>query len=454
MVRRSLIRVAPLASTVVLGAALTGVGVSAYLGAHESAVAVTRTSAADLMLAAQGALHGRVDGIDERGLEQILSHLEPRGLRYLSIVEPDRTRAAGHSERPFVWPPGGLPPPPGFPPPKGKQPPKRPPPPGGVPPPLPDGHGVGPPVELLPDQRVRLIGPLFQASWRPQRPPSDDDWPPPVPPPSALLVIELEPLTALAIGRRATLTLLVSLLATAALLGASVVFSRLSRRAEAAELALERDRQLKALGQMSATLGHELRNPLTALKGHAQLLLEKLPADHPGRPGAERVVHESIRLEELAAQILDFARSGRVEPQPTDPAALARSAVETAAVGSVELTLAPGLPRERQLDAPRMEQVLVNLLRNARHASPPDAAVELRVEARGGALVFEVLDRGEGLPAGDEERIFEPFHTTRTRGTGLGLTLARQIAVGHGGTLRAENRPGGGACFRVTLPLV
>jgi signal transduction histidine kinase len=100
-----------------------------------------------------------------------------------------------------------------------------------------------------------------------------------------------------------------------------------------------------------------------------------------------------------------------------------------------------------------MEQVLTNLLRNAVQASPESDPVELAAYLEGeDTLVFEVRDRGEGLTPGDEESVFQPFVTRRTKGSGLGLTLARQIVEGHGGRIEARNRPGGGAVFRVSIP--
>jgi two-component system sensor histidine kinase HydH len=131
--------------------------------------------------------------------------------------------------------------------------------------------------------------------------------------------------------------------------------------------------------------------------------------------------------------------------------ATARAAVEVVGEERARLTTA-GAPATWLLDRPRMESVLVNLLRNALAATPEGAEVELYVGARGEQLVYEVRDRGEGIAPGDEERIFEPFFTRRAKGTGLGLAVARRVVEGHGGTIVVERRDGGGTCFRVELP--
>jgi len=100
-----------------------------------------------------------------------------------------------------------------------------------------------------------------------------------------------------------------------------------------------------------------------------------------------------------------------------------------------------------------MEEVLVNLLRNARDASPSGQLVDVTVDIQPDRdLRVEVRDRGQGIVAGEEERVFEPFYTRRAKGTGLGLALARRIVEGHGGAITAHNHPDGGAVFSVTLP--
>jgi two-component system sensor histidine kinase HydH len=111
-----------------------------------------------------------------------------------------------------------------------------------------------------------------------------------------------------------------------------------------------------------------------------------------------------------------------------------------------------GAPAGWPLDVMRIEQVLINLIRNAIQASPAEARVEVRVAADDGGLIFEVADRGKGIPEDMRERLFDPFITGRTQGTGLGLAVVHRVTERHGGKVSVADRPGGGTIFRVWLP--
>ena len=294
-------------------------------------------------------------------------------------------------------------------------------------------------------------------------------FPPPAPPAGAAtptdhplpptIVMEFEPVVAadmLARGRR---SLAVAGLVAAVLMAAGLVFWRMSQRIEEGERRTAEQRRLLALGEMSAVLAHEIRNPLASLKGHAQLLVERLANDSVQRRKAARVVEEATRLEVLTSDLLDFVRSGPIDLRPVDPAALLRAAAAELSDGAVEVEGAAagaGTPDRWPLDERRFRQaVLVNLLRNAAQASPPDRPPRARAALEHGSLVFTIRDFGPGLPPGNEERMFDPFFTTRPTGTGLGLAVARRIVELHGGRIEAANAPaggGGGAVFRIVLP--
>ena len=264
------------------------------------------------------------------------------------------------------------------------------------------------------------------------------------------LVIEYEPVRANQLMRASERALALGLAVSILLIGAALLVVTLARRAEGLQRQALRDRHLASLGEVAAVISHQIRNPLTSMKGHAQLLAEMLTAESRERGKAERVVREALRLEHLTADLLEFVRSRQVQQTDTDPAAMMRNAcaaVDNERV-SFEVESAPALWR---LDAVKLEQALINLLDNALQES--EGPVEASVSAAGGdELLLTIRDHGKGIAVGEEEQIFEPFHTTRSKGTGLGLAVARGIVEAHGGSLTAATHEKGGAVMRIRLP--
>jgi len=269
------------------------------------------------------------------------------------------------------------------------------------------------------------------------------------PPPR--LVLEFEPRLALDLHHRTRRDLIASLAVAAALLATAWVFHRLRRRAQQAEEGLAERRHLAALGELSAVFAHEIRNPLASLKGHAQLLEEQLVDDPRRHAKAHRVVDEAIRLERLTDSLLDFTRADRLTPGVASPAEVARRAAELTEPDRVVVDVV-GAPERWSFDAMRIEQALVNLVRNALQASASPAVVELRVVDDGDGLRFTVADRGPGVPTGMRPRVFDPFVTGRSEGTGLGLAVVRRVVELHGGRVTIERRQGGGSLFVLWLP--
>ncbi len=257
----------------------------------------------------------------------------------------------------------------------------------------------------------------------------------------ARIVLEVEPAEARALESAATRDLAIGAIAALTLLGVAIAIVRRELRRNAEERAREHERRLASLGQMSAVLAHEIKNPLASLKGNAQLLASALPAGDKAHAKAERVVGEAQRLEQLVQGLLAFVRTGELHREPTEVGELVRAAAGDA---QVELDVAP---ITWSLDRERMRQVLANLIENAVAAGPP-VRVTARVDRD--QLTIDVADRGPGVPEADRERIFEPFFTGKTQGTGLGLAIARRIVEGHGGRISVQND--GGAVFRVQIP--
>jgi len=265
------------------------------------------------------------------------------------------------------------------------------------------------------------------------------------------MVIEFEPLAIRELVSSSRRSIILNCVVAVVMLLAAVVAFQWLKRREALQHKLERERHLATLGEMSAVMAHELRNPLASLKGHAQLLAEALPEGR-SRTKAERVVKEALRMEDLTASLLAFVRTGTIERQAADPVAVVRAAADEVDPRRIELDTGAA-PGTWQLDAARMQQVLSNLLRNAVQASPAGANVFARVAAEPGALLYEVRDVGTGIPPGQEALIFEPFHTQRPLGNGLGLAVARRVVELHGGSIQASNHPDGGALFQVRIPV-
>jgi two-component system, NtrC family, sensor histidine kinase HydH len=269
--------------------------------------------------------------------------------------------------------------------------------------------------------------------------------------PRPFLVVEFEPPVIERLKGDLLRISLVGLVAALVLVAFAVALSRTTARLWTAQEQAESERRLVELGRASAVIAHELRNPLAALKGHAQLLAEDLP--EPSRTKAARVVGGAERLEGLTNVLLDFVRDAPIDLGTITPADLVTRALAPLPKPQVRVDLSCA-PPTLQVDADRTSLALRNLVQNAVQATPEGAEpVEVRIAGGPREVVIEVRDHGSGLAPGAEAQIFEPFMTTKTRGTGLGLSIARQIAQQHHGTLAGETHRTGGAVFRLVLPL-
>jgi len=240
-----------------------------------------------------------------------------------------------------------------------------------------------------------------------------------------------------------------------------------NRQLQRAEAEARRSERLAALGQLSAGLAHEIRNPLAVIKGSAEMLTQKLRGAAPLTSELAGYISSEVnRLNALVSRFLDFARPLHVELRPLDISRVADRALESVAGAlpnanvKVEREYAAGLP-EILADAQLCERVFVNLIQNAYQAMEGQAdgrARALRVSiARdisngepGVGVVIE--DTGPGVPAELREQIFNPFFTSKKDGVGLGLSIVAKIVDDHRGSIRLESPPGRGARFRVFLP--
>jgi len=226
------------------------------------------------------------------------------------------------------------------------------------------------------------------------------------------------------------------------------------------ERALAERERLASLGVLAAGVAHEVNTPIAGLSSYAQLLLSETGPEDPRYPILKKMERQTFRAAHLVNNLLEFARPRPRTPVETDLRGVlvnAAESVETAFAGRrLDLETDAAGPPAHVIGDPRdLEQVFVNLLANARDASPEGGVVNCRLERHNGTVCVTVADRGPGLSAAAAERAFQPFYTTKkSGGTGLGLAISRDIVQKHGGTIVLAPRPGGGTEARVELPLV
>jgi len=266
------------------------------------------------------------------------------------------------------------------------------------------------------------------------------------------LVVEFEPPLIARLQGDLTRIAIVAALAALSLVALAFAWSRAMARLSTIQRQAEGERRLVELGRASSVIAHELRNPLTALKGHAQLLVEDL--SEPSRAKAARVVEGAERLEHLTSVLLEFVRDGPLDVRAVKPSEIIERALSGLPTERVHVDVS-GAPEAMYVDGDRTALALRNLVQNAVQATVnAGEPVDVRIYGNAREVVIEVRDHGPGLVRGAEQQIFDPFVTTKIRGTGLGLSIARRIAQQHHGTLSGETHGHGGAVFRLVLPFV
>lgn len=221
---------------------------------------------------------------------------------------------------------------------------------------------------------------------------------------------------------------------------------------------MKRAERLYALGQLSAGLAHEIRNPLASIEGAAAVVQRENDSEERRIEFLEIIQKECRRLDRLLSNFLDFAKPRTPQLGMVDVGELLDSVIVLAGharnTGYVQLSkVVEAGPLRLECDHEQLKQVLLNLTMNALQATPDGKSVTLAAEQEETNLTIEVRDEGTGIRAGDLDRIFDPFFTTKDNGTGLGLSVAHQIVVQHQGTLTVSRNSPEGATFRIALPL-
>ena len=213
-----------------------------------------------------------------------------------------------------------------------------------------------------------------------------------------------------------------------------------------------------SLGQMSAAIVHEIRNPLGAIRGAAEALEAIVPPEHEKAEFLTIIKREVERLNGLVTDFLQFARPRSPELLPTPPREIVESVVKLASKQAeqarvkIVVDVTDPLPLVL-LDGEQMKQVLLNLILNAIEAMPEGGQLTISAGQRGEELSLAVRDTGKGIDPAVREKLFSPFVTTKTRGTGLGLAIAHSLVTQHGGHIEAEDGENGGALVEIRLPV-
>ena len=222
---------------------------------------------------------------------------------------------------------------------------------------------------------------------------------------------------------------------------------------------LARAGRLAALGQAAANMAHQIGTPLNLISGYVQLLLQSSPAESGSVERLKAIQDQVVKVTAIVRAALDSSRPPAIPRERADLGALVRRVCQMAdpmledADVQVEV-MAPNQPLEILADPVQLELALLNLISNSVDAIVAGGTLTLRLERVDDRLRLEVEDTGSGIPPELLAHIFDPWVTTKAhgKGSGLGLSIARQVIMSHGGTIRVHNRPGNGAVFTIDLP--
>jgi two-component system sensor histidine kinase HydH len=215
--------------------------------------------------------------------------------------------------------------------------------------------------------------------------------------------------------------------------------------------------RLALLGQFSAGIAHEIRNPLASIQGAVDILGEGMNTENPKFEFAQIARKEVGRLERLTSEILQFSKPAPPQKVKVRPAELVEEACRLVSDQAhrhgieLEKRISESI-RSIVVDPEQIKQVLMNLLINAIQAQPNGGGIVLTGKADGGEYILSVRDWGPGISNEQLAKIFEPFFTTRREGTGLGLSISDQLVKNNGGRMRATSTLGQGACFEIAFP--
>lgn len=221
---------------------------------------------------------------------------------------------------------------------------------------------------------------------------------------------------------------------------------------------IERSRRLATVGGLAAGVAHEIRNPLSSIKGFATYFKERYQDSPQDQKTAEIMISEVDRLNRVVGQLQEFARPVEVSPKPTSLKDFMADSVRLIEHQAVEKkitvrTMNSARVDKANIDPDRLNQVLLNLYLNAIEAMEPGGTLDVTLsEMRDGVIGIAVADTGGGIAGQNLARIFDPYFTTKSTGTGLGLAIAHNIIEAMGGQISVQSRPGHGTTFNLAIP--
>ncbi|MDG1898250.1 MAG: ATP-binding protein [Phycisphaerales bacterium] len=239
---------------------------------------------------------------------------------------------------------------------------------------------------------------------------------------------------------------------------------RLERELAEANAQLHRSRELASLGEMAAGIAHEIRNPLASIQLYAEVLMDDLSEQPPQADVCRKIERSVRRMDTIVRDVLQFARESTVRVEPMHASVLLERIIGECVEPTSRINVVCEADSELSIDPSLMVQAIGNIVRNGLESMENEsggseldvAVVQNRLRCPDGRVrpctVFRIEDRGCGIPEAAQERLFNPFFTTRASGTGLGLAIAHRVVDAHGGHIHVAGRAGGGTRFEVCIP--
>lgn len=235
-------------------------------------------------------------------------------------------------------------------------------------------------------------------------------------------------------------------------LGFVKTFQDLSELSALREQVRQIDR-LAAIGEMAATVAHEIRNPLGGIRGFATFLAQDTPEDDPRHRLVQKILTGTSSLEKVVSGLLEYTRPVELKLAPASCAGIAQAALRYMEYDPSRITIFTEIDLDLKVlaDADKIRQVLMNVLLNAVQSITGRGEIRVSAEADGNLVHLSVQDTGCGMSEDELKQIFSPFYTTKERGTGLGMAVSQKIVDGHGGLLTAHSEPGKGTRISIQL---